>query len=311
MTVIWRRRTCPIRTARAASATSTCARCTRRATARCGCPPTPAGSIAAIRSRESSPSSITIPPILVHSAPKASTASAQDASGNLWVGTQNGLNRLDANGREFTRFIHQRDNSASLANNYVFPLHVGPSKRLWIGTVGGGIDRWDEATGSFEHFPLSKFADGTADYDVIYALHETVRRTGLGRYARWAWWCSIRFARRRRAIRLSHRCPTASSRSSPLSTRTGKGRLWISTIEHGVLILDPATGRSMRRARRCAGRAGQSAGAAAVPERSRRPTTPSSSGSWGSGVYSAPLEEPQFCSLSRLGARHRAAAPET
>src|SRR5919108_5528963 len=28
---------------------------------------------------------------------------AQDANGHLWVATQNGLNRLDANGREFTR----------------------------------------------------------------------------------------------------------------------------------------------------------------------------------------------------------------
>jgi ligand-binding sensor domain-containing protein len=33
----------------------------------------------------------------------------QDASGNLWVGTRNGLNRLDANGREFTRFLHERE----------------------------------------------------------------------------------------------------------------------------------------------------------------------------------------------------------
>ena len=46
---------------------------------------------------------------------------AQDANGNLWVGTQNGLNRLDANGREFTRFFHERDKSASLAHNWVVP----------------------------------------------------------------------------------------------------------------------------------------------------------------------------------------------
>jgi hypothetical protein len=44
--------------------------------------------------------------------------------------------------------------------------------------MGGGIDRWDETTGGFEHFPLSKLANGSAEYDFVYALHETVRLSG-------------------------------------------------------------------------------------------------------------------------------------
>src|SRR5919108_607335 len=56
--------------------------------------------------------------------------------------------------------------------NWVYPLHLGPSKRLWVGTVGGGVDRWDESTGGFEHFSLANLLSGPAEYDFIYALHE-------------------------------------------------------------------------------------------------------------------------------------------
>ena len=215
---------------------------------------------------------------------------AQDASGNLWVGTQNGLNRLDANGRDFTRFFHQRDQGTSLGYNWVVPLHLGPSKRLWIGTMGGGVDRWDEATSSFEHFSLSKLINGTPDYDYVYALHETQDgRLWIGT----AVGLVVLDPARNTATRVD--LATVPEGQLPLVTAIyadSKGRLWIATIEHGVLILDPATGRSMR------------PHAGAIGEKGSLPDTEYISiagtdntifvGSWGKGVYSAPLEEPQF-----------------
>jgi len=219
---------------------------------------------------------------------------AQDAKGNLWVATQNGLNRLDANGREFTRFFHQRDNAASLAYDWVVPLHLGPSKRLWVGTVGGGVDRWDEATGGFEHFSLAKLIDGTAEYDYVYALHETAD----GRL-----WIGTRIGLvvldpvRRTAQRVD--LATISADDVPLVTSIyadRKGRLWISTIEHGVLILDPETGRSMRPHAGALGEPGS------LPDSEYLSLTGTDNtifaGSWGRGVYSAPLEEPQFWLLT-------------
>ena len=219
---------------------------------------------------------------------------AQDASGNLWVGTRNGLNRLDANGREFTRFFHERDKSASLAHNWVVPLHLGPSKRLWIGTMGGGVDRWDEATSSFEHFSVSKLVNGVAEYDFIYALHETADgRVWVGT----ACWSGCTRSRSQHGVARRSRDGVrerADARHRYL--RGQEGRLWIATIEHGVLILDPATGRSMR------------PHAGAIGEKGSLPDTEYISiagtdntifvGSWGEGIYSAPIEEPQFWLLA-------------
>jgi signal transduction histidine kinase/ligand-binding sensor domain-containing protein len=219
---------------------------------------------------------------------------AEDAHGNLWVGTQNGLNRLDANGRDFTRFFHERGQSASLAGNWVFPIHLGPSKRLWIGTVGGGVDRWNETTRSFEHFPLSRLVNGVPEYDFTYALHEAAD----GRV-----WVGTRMGlvvldpERNTASRVD--LATVRKDENPLVTAIypdRKGRLWIATIEHGVLILDPATGRSMRPH---GGALGEPGG---LPDSEYLSFAGTDNtifvGSWGSGVYSAPLEEPQFWLLT-------------
>ena len=218
----------------------------------------------------------------------------QDASGSLWVGTRNGLNRLDANGREFTRFVHERDKSASLAHNWVVPLHLGPSKRLWIGTMGGGVDRWDEATSSFENFSVSKLVNGVAEYDFIYALHETADGrlwvgTGVG--------LVVLDPVRNTASRVDLATVPESELTPVTAIYADKNaRLWIATIEHGVLILDPATGRSMR------------PHAGDIGEKGSLPDTEYISiagtdntifvGSWGEGIYSAPIEEPQFWLLA-------------
>jgi signal transduction histidine kinase/ligand-binding sensor domain-containing protein len=219
---------------------------------------------------------------------------AQDAAGNLWVATQNGLNRLDANGREFTRYFHDRNQPASLANNWIYPLHLGASGRLWIGTVGGGVDRWDEATGSFEHFSLSKLLDGPVEYDFTYALHEAAD----GRL-----WVGTRMGlvvldpAARTATRVD--LATVPKDDYPLVTALHadrKGQLWIATIEHGVLILDPGTGRSMRPHAGTLGEAGSLPDSEYLSIASTDNTV--FIGSWGSGVYSAPIEEPQFWLLT-------------
>ena len=57
------------------------------------------------------------------------TALAQDTSGFLWVGTENGLYRFD--GSRFDRF----GLAEGLEQTYVSALHVDQDGRLWVGTT--------------------------------------------------------------------------------------------------------------------------------------------------------------------------------
>ena len=74
----------------------------------------------------------------------------QDASGHLWVGTQDGLNLFTGNG--FRVFRRDPEDPRSLSDNVIMRLFEDSRKTLWVGTFQGGLNRFDPATGSFQRF---------------------------------------------------------------------------------------------------------------------------------------------------------------
>lgn len=58
---------------------------------------------------------------------------AQDALGNIWMGTQNGLNRYDGYG--FLSYYANPADSTALADNAIYSLLTDSRHRLWIGTA--------------------------------------------------------------------------------------------------------------------------------------------------------------------------------
>jgi ligand-binding sensor domain-containing protein len=90
-----------------------------------------------------------------------------DRAGTLWVGTAAGLSRYDPGTDSFNRFVrldpnsghvtrhqHNPDNPASLSNDFIWAIHVDGTGRIWIGTNGSGLDRFDPAQLLFEHIEL-------------------------------------------------------------------------------------------------------------------------------------------------------------
>ena len=77
---------------------------------------------------------------------------AQDSSGVLWFGTQNGLVSYD--GRKFNRFFHNPLDSNSLISSYVECIHVDPNGILWIGSFEYGFTRFDPIRQHFKQFYL-------------------------------------------------------------------------------------------------------------------------------------------------------------
>ncbi|MDH3640632.1 MAG: ATP-binding protein [Gammaproteobacteria bacterium] len=77
-------------------------------------------------------------------------AIAQDQSGFIWLGTQQGLNRFD--GRQFVQYFHDARSEQTLADDWIWALHADGRGNLWIGTESGGLDRLELETGRFTHF---------------------------------------------------------------------------------------------------------------------------------------------------------------
>ena len=214
---------------------------------------------------------------------------AEDAEGRIWAGTQHGLNRLEADGRSFARFFHASGDAASLAHDWVYALHRGVSGQLWIGTVGGGIDRPADSGEGFEHYPLAELVGGARGLNDVFAIHETAD----GRV-----WAGTRdgLVVLDPAKRTAELVDLAGDGDrQPLITTMHAdrhGRLWIGTVAHGVLVVDLAT-REWQRAH--PGSIGAPGNLPAQPQLSIATTEQMLFvGTWGSGVYRAPLEEPEF-----------------
>ena len=84
----------------------------------------------------------------------------EDKDKDIWLGTYSGgLCRIKKNQKtllpEFVkviRYIYQEKNKHGLSNNTVMDITQDNSGYIWIGTFGGGLDRFNKATGHFLHF---------------------------------------------------------------------------------------------------------------------------------------------------------------
>lgn len=78
----------------------------------------------------------------------------QDKYGFMWFGSQDGLNRFD--GFEFEIFIANANDKNALSNDYINQLFIDQQGTLWIATRGGGLNRFNYDTETFESFLYDK-----------------------------------------------------------------------------------------------------------------------------------------------------------
>ena len=73
------------------------------------------------------------------------------SSSNLWIGTYLGLKLFNRETGSFICFNHDSSNVNSLSHRFVYSIYEDLSGIVWVGTGGGGLDRFDTKTGVFTH----------------------------------------------------------------------------------------------------------------------------------------------------------------
>lgn len=81
----------------------------------------------------------------------------REQSGNLWVGTANGLSYFNTQSQTFKRYSYDPNNANSLAGHRIFSIFEDSQSRLWIGTQGAGISILDADRENFTNITV---ADG-------------------------------------------------------------------------------------------------------------------------------------------------------
>ena len=93
----------------------------------------------------------------------------QDEDGIFWLGTTKGLFRFDPQRPEWKQYKNVPDDTTSISFDIIFticPDPANPEEYLWIGTDGGGINRFSKQTGESIRYAMK---DGLPN-DVVYGI---------------------------------------------------------------------------------------------------------------------------------------------
>ncbi|MCA0232666.1 MAG: response regulator [Bacteroidetes bacterium] len=108
-----------------------------------------------------------------------------DGQGTWWLGTQNGLLQAISHskgGYQFRLFRHHPKYATTLSENQVSMMlddPYEPTTCLWVGTLGGGLNRMNKTRGTFEHFTVN---DGLPDDYIVGMLPDDNKNLWLSTY---------------------------------------------------------------------------------------------------------------------------------
>jgi len=86
----------------------------------------------------------------------------------MWFGTFDGLNRYD--GYEFKFYRHNSQDPNSLSANLIVALLQDREGYLWVGTSGGGLNRFDPTTEQFTRYMFDPSNPNSLGSNVVYEL---------------------------------------------------------------------------------------------------------------------------------------------
>jgi len=109
----------------------------------------------------------------------------EDSEGVMWIGTDNGLNKLNLESSEqsgeitysFRRYRHNPRNPNSLSHNAIYAIYEDDTGDFWVGTNGGGLEKMDRKKGSFTHYQNDPRDPTSLSYNEVWSIYQD--RSGL------------------------------------------------------------------------------------------------------------------------------------
>lgn len=169
----------------------------------------------------------------------------QDRDGFIWLAAGNGLSRFD--GYEFVSYGHVPGDTTSLSDNFVNSVVETRDGVLWVGSLGGGLSRFDPMTRRFTNFRHDPSTPGGLPDDQVRVVVEGpsgdlwIGTDGGGVAV---------FDRETTEVEVYRREIGNPDSLSADAVRDliwdREGRLWVATQGGGVSRFDPATERFER-----------------------------------------------------------------
>ena len=180
---------------------------------------------------------------------------AEDQLGNLWIGSDNGLSKMNASDKpvpsnQFTNFSHHTLNESSLLSNSIKIAFVDNRNSLWVGSYYGGINVYNPNLYKFTTMKNRPWMAGSISHDNVTAFAEDqngdlwIGMDGGGINL-------LRGASKSIFSEKYENIIVRRSRNSPPETKTKtmafdhEGNLWIGFWVGGLHKFNPKTGQSI------------------------------------------------------------------
>jgi signal transduction histidine kinase/DNA-binding response OmpR family regulator/ligand-binding sensor domain-containing protein len=86
-------------------------------------------------------------------------AICEDSLGNVWIGTQNGLDRFNRHDNNFSRFLYNPFDSSTFHENWCRHILADRQNNIWVGTDSGGVVCFNPRSNTavrYKHNPKDK-----------------------------------------------------------------------------------------------------------------------------------------------------------
>lgn len=167
-----------------------------------------------------------------------------DQTGFLWIGLGNGLMRYD--GYNFTRYLHDPEDSTSLSADWVSCLAEDSHGDIWVGTHNGGISRYNRVSDDFTQFPADrKDPDAVGNAQILNFCFDQAGRM---------WVAHGNGLDLAQPDPVSEKIEFRHFRNNPEDSlsiaagqisdviQTADGTIWIATYENGILRMEQTSG---------------------------------------------------------------------
>ena len=91
--------------------------------------------------------------------------------GQIWVGTFEGLNKIELATGKVLQLFHNPQNIYGLSNNSIKSLFVDDTDNLWIGTYYGGVNYYNPSFNSFQN-NLNQQIGSQLSHEIVSSFFE-------------------------------------------------------------------------------------------------------------------------------------------
>lgn len=165
----------------------------------------------------------------------------RDPTGDLWVGTIIGISKYSPGKSKFKRFISNSNIPHQLGHNNTLCFAEGKGDVIWIGTDGGGLNKFDRKTGLFTYYQHEEGKTNTLSSNaVISACEDHEGTVWMGTYH--GGLAKLKDGKFSAYLPDPKNPHAVASRNVWYVMEDSKQNIWVGTLDKGIDLLDRKTG---------------------------------------------------------------------